>query len=96
MADSARQGIVHDLLAHLKGLEPLKQLFWSELNYERVDQPLSLRGWPDAEKRRLRASSAKTLRPFWRTTGRGMRRVGRRRSTTSSSTSTVSRRMSGS
>ena len=36
-----------DLLRNLRGLEPLKQLFWSELNYERVNQPLSRRGWSD-------------------------------------------------
>jgi type I restriction-modification system DNA methylase subunit len=28
-------------------LDPLKQLFWSELNYERTNQPLSRRGWPE-------------------------------------------------
>ncbi|MBM3142800.1 MAG: hypothetical protein FJ005_07125 [Chloroflexi bacterium] len=34
-----------ELLKNLRGLEPLKQLFWSELNYDRVNQPLSRRGW---------------------------------------------------
>jgi hypothetical protein len=39
------KGIVHDLLSNLNGTEPLKQLFWSELNYDRVNQPLSRRNW---------------------------------------------------
>jgi len=34
-----------ELLEGLHGLEPLKKLFWSELNYDRVNQPLSRRGW---------------------------------------------------
>ena len=34
-----------ELLKDLSGLEPLKKLFWSELNYDRVNQPLSRRGW---------------------------------------------------
>ena len=37
------------LLRTLRGLQPLKQLFWSELNYERVNTPLSTRNWPQAE-----------------------------------------------
>ena len=36
------------MLKGLKGLEPLKQLFWSELNYQRVNQPLSRRGWTES------------------------------------------------
>lgn len=36
---------IHDLLAGLptRKLEALKQLFWSELNYERANAPLSMR-----------------------------------------------------
>ena len=41
------QQSVLNLLKNLRGLDPLKQLFWSELNYERVNQPLSRRGWTD-------------------------------------------------
>lgn len=48
MGKPERQQTILDLLKNLKGLEPLKQLFWSELNYERVNQPLSRRGWSDA------------------------------------------------
>ena len=36
---------VLNLIKDLRGLEPLKKLFWSELNYDRVNQPLSRRGW---------------------------------------------------
>jgi hypothetical protein len=48
MARPERQQAVLDILNSLKGLEPLKQLFWSELNYQRVNQPLSRRGWPES------------------------------------------------
>ena len=40
-----REQSVLELLEDLCGLEPLKKLFWSELNYDRVNQPLSRRGW---------------------------------------------------
>jgi hypothetical protein len=42
-----RQQTVLDLLKNLKGLEPLKKLFWSELNYQRINKPLSRGGWSD-------------------------------------------------
>jgi len=29
------------LLKKLSGLDPLKQLFWTELNYKRISKPLS-------------------------------------------------------
>jgi len=48
MARPERQQAVLDILNGLKGLEPLKQLFWSELNYQRVNQPLSRRGWTES------------------------------------------------
>ncbi len=41
------QGRVRDLLDGFEGREPLRRLFWSELNYERRDDPLSTRGWPE-------------------------------------------------
>jgi type I restriction-modification system DNA methylase subunit len=47
MARIDRQQSVLDLLKNFRGLEPLKQLFWSELNYQRINQPLSRRGWSD-------------------------------------------------
>jgi hypothetical protein len=36
MARPERQQAVLDILSGLKGLEPLKQLFWSELSYQRL------------------------------------------------------------
>ena len=47
MARIELQQSVFDLLKNLRGLEPLKKLFWSELSYERVNQPLSRHGWTD-------------------------------------------------
>lgn len=35
------------LLENFRGIEPLRRLFWSELNYDRRDDPLSRRGWPE-------------------------------------------------
>jgi type I restriction-modification system DNA methylase subunit len=40
-----REQSVLGLLKDLRGLEPLKKLFWSELNYDRINQHLSRRGW---------------------------------------------------
>lgn len=53
MSRPERQQNVLDLLEGLRGLEPLKKLFWSELNYQRVNQPLSRRGWAEAATKAL-------------------------------------------
>lgn len=53
MAKPERQQQVQDLLQGLRGIEPLKKLFWSELNYQRVNQPLSRRGWPEPATKAL-------------------------------------------
>ena len=45
MPGKEQQQVVLELLKGLRGLDPLKQLFWTELNYQRVNQPLSRRGW---------------------------------------------------
>lgn len=45
-ADDIRQDI-RDLLEDFQGDEPLKDLFWSKLNYTRLNEPLSRRGWSD-------------------------------------------------
>ncbi|MFP4343796.1 MAG: Eco57I restriction-modification methylase domain-containing protein, partial [Anaerolineales bacterium] len=47
MADPHTQR-VYDLLKQIsrEGLDAVKRLFWSELNYDRVDEPLSTRAWP--------------------------------------------------
>jgi type I restriction-modification system DNA methylase subunit len=42
-----RQQTVFNLLHELNGVEPLKELFWTELNYSRVNRPLSRKGWGD-------------------------------------------------
>jgi hypothetical protein len=42
-----RQQTVLELLRNFRGLDSLKTLFWSELNYERVNQPLSRRNWTE-------------------------------------------------
>jgi len=47
MTQVERQQSVMNLLTTMRGLEPLKKLFWSELNYQRVNQTLSRRGWSD-------------------------------------------------
>ena len=54
MPQRERQQTVLELLKDLRGLDPLKELFWSELNYERVNQPLSRREWTDTAARALR------------------------------------------
>ena len=53
MSRPERQQNVLDLLKGLRGIEPLKQLFWSELNYQRVNQPLSRRGWTESASKAL-------------------------------------------
>src|SRR5437764_960265 len=45
MADLKRVQTIQTLLRDLRGQEPLKRLFWTELNYDRANQPLSRRGW---------------------------------------------------
>src|SRR5437867_8376147 len=53
MSRPERQQNVLDLLNGLRGIEPLKRLFWSELNYQRVNQPLSRRGWTESASKPL-------------------------------------------
>lgn len=45
-----RKQTVMKILEQLQGLDALKELFWTELNYERENQPLSMRGWPDSAR----------------------------------------------
>jgi len=42
-----RQQSVLNLLNNFQGVDPLKKLFWSELNYDRVNKSLSRRGWKE-------------------------------------------------
>ena len=56
MSRPERQQNVLDLLEGLREIEPLKrlkQLFWTELNYQRVNQPLSRQGWIELASKAL-------------------------------------------
>src|SRR6266705_5943618 len=53
MAKLANQQSVLDLLENLNGLDPLKELFWNQLNYERVNQSISRRGWNETTSKAL-------------------------------------------
>ncbi len=47
MEGTALQRRVFRLLENFEGLDPLRRLFWSELNYDRENAPLSRRGWSE-------------------------------------------------
>ena len=53
MAQIERQQTVLHILQNLRNLGGLKKLFWEELNYERENEPLSMRGWPDSVRKVL-------------------------------------------
>ena len=53
MAQIERQQTVLNILRNLRDLGGLKKLFWEELNYERENQPLSMRGWPDSARKAM-------------------------------------------
>jgi len=53
MAQIERQQTVLHILQNLRDLGGLKKLFWEELNYERENKPLSMRGWPDSVRKTL-------------------------------------------
>ena len=53
MPQRDRQQTVLELLRNFRGLDSLKTLFWSELNYERVNQPLSRRNWTETTAKAL-------------------------------------------
>ncbi len=53
MPQREHQQTVLALLKDLRGLDSLKALFWSELNYERVNEPLSRRTWTDTAAKAL-------------------------------------------
>ncbi len=42
------QQSIYDSLQNLRNLDVLKKMFWSQLNYERVNQALSRRSWTEA------------------------------------------------
>ena len=53
MAQIERQQTVLNILRNLRDLGGLKKLFWEELNYQRENKPLSMRGWPDSARKAL-------------------------------------------
>jgi adenine-specific DNA-methyltransferase len=53
MAQIERQQTVLHILQKLRNLGGLKRLFWEELNYERENEPLSMRGRPDSVRKVL-------------------------------------------
>ncbi|HRR41209.1 MAG TPA: Eco57I restriction-modification methylase domain-containing protein, partial [Syntrophales bacterium] len=48
MSNQERQQTILNILKDFKGTDPLKTLFWSELSYQRINEPLSRRGWPES------------------------------------------------
>lgn len=53
MPQRERWQAVQDILKDLRGLDPLKRLFWSELNYDRVNHPLSRGAWSKTASKSL-------------------------------------------
>jgi len=53
MKGTDRQQTVWNLLRKFRGDDPSKQLFWSELNYQRQNKPLARKGWTDAARNAL-------------------------------------------
>ena len=53
MPNRADHQQVLNILEKLSGLDSLKELFWGQLNYERVNQPISRRGWNDSATKAL-------------------------------------------
>ena len=51
--DHDHQENILNILNNLHGLEPLKELFWTELNYDRQNEELSRRNWTDTAKNAL-------------------------------------------
>jgi hypothetical protein len=48
-----RQSAVLEILSNLKGIDPLKELFWNQLNYDRVNQSVSRKGWNETASKAL-------------------------------------------
>jgi len=53
MANTEHHQTVLSLLQNFQGPEKLKQLFWSELNYERINQPLPRSRWNETAAKAL-------------------------------------------
>jgi len=52
-AERDLQQLALNLLSDFRGLEPLRRLFWTLLNYQRVNQPLSRQDWPERDAQAL-------------------------------------------
>ena len=48
--DSSHQTRILDILQNFRGIEPLKALFWRELNYDRHNDPISRGDWNQSDK----------------------------------------------
>ena len=51
--DPDHQEKILNILRNLHGIEPLRELFWTELNYDRQNDELSRRDWTDTAKNAL-------------------------------------------
>jgi adenine-specific DNA-methyltransferase len=53
MPRPGNQQSVLNILENLKGLDPLKELFWTELHYDRINEAVSRRGWNEQAAKAL-------------------------------------------
>ena len=51
--DLDHQAKIHNILQNLRGIEPLRELFWTELNYDRQNEGISYQNWTDTSKNAL-------------------------------------------
>ena len=51
--DLDHQAKIHNILQNLRGIEPLRELFWTELNYDRQNEGISCQNWTDTSKNAL-------------------------------------------
>ena len=51
--DLNHQENILNILQNLRGIEPLRELFWTELNYDRQNDGLSRRNWTDTARNAL-------------------------------------------
>ena len=51
--DLNHQENILNILKNLRGIEPLRELFWTELNYDRQNEGISYQNWTDTAKNAL-------------------------------------------
>ena len=61
--DLNHQEIIFNILKNFQGLDPLRELFWTELNYDRQNDEISRQGWTET------ATNALTEDPILLATG---------------------------